>query len=67
MGRQSDSIVSSLSTQAATYVYNALGRRVLKTLANGAKKTYHYDESGQLIAVLDGTGATLREYIYRGD
>jgi len=47
--------------------YNPLGQRVLKTLANGSKEIYHYDESGQLIAVLDCTGTTLREYIYWGN
>jgi RHS repeat-associated protein len=61
------SSVSVNGASAATYTYNPLGQRVIKTLANGTKEIYHYDESGQLIAVLDGTGTTLREYIYRGD
>jgi RHS repeat-associated protein len=61
------SSVSVNGIQAATYTYNPLGQRVLKTLANGTKEIYHYDESGQLLAVLDGTGATLREYIYWGN
>lgn len=60
------SSVSVNGTQAATYTYNPLGQRVLKTLANGSKEIYHYDESGQLVAVLDGAGVTLREYIYWG-
>ncbi|MDO8336431.1 MAG: RHS repeat-associated core domain-containing protein, partial [Candidatus Saccharibacteria bacterium] len=59
--------VSVNGTQTATYTYNPLGQRVLKTLANGSKEIYHYDESGQLIAVLDGAGVTLREYIYWGN
>lgn len=50
--------------QAATYTYNPLGQRVVKELANGDKEIYHYDEAGQLIAVVDDAGNTLREYIY---
>lgn len=61
------SSVSVNGTQTATYTYNPLGQRVVKTLSNGNKEIYHYDESGQLIAVTDGTGATLREYIYWGN
>ncbi len=58
--------VSVNGALAATYTYNPLGQRVMKTLANGSKEIYHYDEAGQLISVADGTGATLREYIYWG-
>ena len=61
------SSVSVNGTQTATYTYNPLGQRVVKTLSNDNKEIYHYDESGQLIAVTDGTGATLREYIYWGN
>ncbi len=50
--------------QTATYTYNPLGQRVVKELANGDKEIYHYDEAGQLIAVVDGAGNRLREYIY---
>jgi len=56
--------VSVNGSLAATYSYNPLGQRVLKTLANATKEIYHYDQSGQLIAVTDGAGTTLREYIY---
>ncbi len=52
---------------AATYTYNPLGQRVVKTLANGTKEIYHYDQAGQLLAVTDGAGASLREYIYWGN
>ncbi|MDO8344562.1 MAG: RHS repeat-associated core domain-containing protein [Cellvibrio sp.] len=55
------------SSLAASYSYNPLGQRTVKTLANGTKEIYHYDEAGHLISVTDGTGATLREYIYWGD
>lgn len=59
--------VSVNGSLAASYTYNPLGQRVVKTLANGNKEIYHYDESGQLIAVADATGAVLREYIYWGN
>jgi RHS repeat-associated protein len=52
---------------AATYTYNPLGQRVVKTLANGTKEIYHYDEAGQLIAVTDQNHTTQREYIYWGN
>ncbi len=46
----------------ATYIYNGRGERVKKT---GADTTlYFYDQNGQLIAELDATGNTLREYVY---
>ena len=50
------------STLLATYTYNGRGERVSKI---GASTTlYIYDQSGQLIAELDDTGATIREYAY---
>jgi RHS repeat-associated protein len=52
---------------AATYTYNPLGQRVVKTLANGSKEIYHYDEAGQLLSVTDASGTTQREYIYFGN
>ena len=58
--------VSVNGTATASYTYNPLGQRVVKTLASGAKEIYHYDEAGQLITVTDGTGASLREYVYWG-
>lgn len=47
--------------------YNSLSHRVLKTLANSSKETYHFDEAGHLITVTDQAGVTLRDYIYWGD
>ena len=58
--------VSVNGSLAATYTYNPLGQRVVKLLANGTREISHYDETGQLIAVTDGTGTSLREYIYWG-
>lgn len=52
---------------AGTYTYNALGQRVSKTLPGGSKEIYHYDEAGQLIAVADAAGNSVREYIYMGN
>ena len=46
----------------ATYTYNGRGERVKKL---GATTTYYYyDSNGQLIAELDGSGNTVREYVY---
>ena len=46
----------------ASYTYNGRGERVKKL---GATTTYYYyDQGGQLIAELDGSGNTVREYVY---
>jgi len=52
--------------------YNALGQRVSRTYSGppgGASPTelYHYDESGQLIAVTNTSGTLIREFIYNGN
>ncbi|WP_039913054.1 RHS repeat domain-containing protein, partial [Cellvibrio mixtus] len=54
-------------TLAATYLYNPLGQRSVKTFANGNKEIYHYDLNGNLLSVSDGNYVTLREYIYWGN
>ena len=53
----------------ADYTYNALGQRVKRVLSGGVTATeqYIYDLAGKLIAVLDGTGAVMQEYIYLND
>jgi RHS repeat-associated protein len=61
------SSVNVNGTLAANYTYNPLGQRVIKTLANGTKEIYHYDESGQLLSVTDQNNNTQREYIYWGN
>ena len=50
----------------ADYTYNALGQRVKKVLSGGVSATeqYIYDLDGTLLAVLDGAGAVIQEYIY---
>ena len=50
------------------YLYNALGQRVKKELLTGTStmlvEEYVYDLDGNLLAVMDGDGNTLEEYIY---
>ena len=36
---------------AATYLYNPLDQRSVKTLANGNKEIYHYDLNGNLLSL----------------
>ena len=51
----------------ANYTYNAFGQRVRKQLSGGVVNVveqYIYDLEGNLIAVLDGTGRVIQEYIY---
>jgi len=49
----------------ATYTHNAHGERVKKD--TGTVTYYHYDMSGRLLAELDGSGNTVREYVYLED
>jgi RHS repeat-associated protein len=51
----------------ATYGYNALGQRLVKTVGN-TNIYFHYDRQSHLIAETDGyTGAMLREYVWLDD
>ncbi|MCP4127870.1 MAG: hypothetical protein GY753_12505 [Gammaproteobacteria bacterium] len=47
----------------AAYAYNGSGERVIKSV-NGLDTHYVYNQSGQLIAELNDSGQTTREYIY---
>jgi len=47
----------------ASYRYDALGQRVEKVTAAGTRK-FVYGLSGELLAVLDGNGKVLHEYVY---
>lgn len=47
----------------ASYTYNGLGQRTRKSGSIGTTDFY-YDEQGQLLAELDGSGSILREYVY---
>lgn len=60
------------SSLKATYAYNALGERLLKTVAgNGGIVSvtgYTYDENGHLLAESNGSiGAMTQEYVWIGD
>ncbi len=50
----------------ADYTYNALGQRVKKVLSGSISGTeqYIYDLDGNMLAVLNGAGAVIQEYIY---
>ncbi len=54
---------SSTSTSIATYKYDALGRRVEKSVVAGAKTRYILCRQ-QVIEEYDGTGAWQAEYVY---
>lgn len=60
-------VIARSSTQSdsllATYSYNAFGQRVTKTTPSQTTH-YVYGPGGQLLAELDGQGASLRDYIY---
>lgn len=47
----------------ASYTYNALHQRISKTV-NGQTTYYLYDQAGQLLAELDGSGQTQVEYVW---
>jgi len=49
----------------ATYVYNALGQRIQKTLSGGNTIRYIYGITGDLLAETDVTGNSLKEYVYQ--
>jgi RHS repeat-associated protein len=57
------------SNVTATYSFNALDERVLKTIAGtGTATSYSYDEAGHLLAENNGsTGKAIREYIWIND
>jgi RHS repeat-associated protein len=54
-------------TTVASYKYNALGERLIKTV-NGVTTHFHYDERRHLIAESQGSnGALIREYVWLDD
>jgi RHS repeat-associated protein len=53
------------SSDGASYRYDGLGRRALKTEA-GQSTVYHYDVAGRLIAETTTTGVSVRDYVYLG-
>ena len=62
---------STTSTGAFTYLYNALGQRVVKNgptavLPAGTVR-YVYDEAGHVLGEYSGAGAPIQETVYLGD
>ena len=57
------------SAVSASYVYNGLGQRLLKTanLLTNAPWRYVYDEAGHLIGEYDKNNAVLQETVWLGD
>ncbi|WNL46179.1 hypothetical protein RKE25_00675 [Dyella sp. BiH032] len=50
-----------------SYQYDAAGRRVIKTPANGAGATYYfYTQAGQLVYAFDASASKATNYIYLG-
>jgi RHS repeat-associated protein len=54
------------NTITATYQYNALGERFIKTVGTSTTH-FHYDENGHLIAESQRDGALIREYVWLDD
>jgi RHS repeat-associated protein len=54
------------TSDGATYKYDARGKRVAKTDANGTT-VYHYDAAGRVIAETTSNGDRLRDYVYVGN
>jgi len=55
------------ATTNVKYLRDHSSRRVSKIFSNGLTIHYVYDLNGQLIAELDGSGATLVEYVWLAD
>jgi len=51
------------STSLATYRYDGLGQRVIKSTAAETRK-FIYGSNGELLAEIDGNGKILHEYVY---
>ena len=56
--------VSVVDQPVASYSYNGLGQRISKSVTGGMETRYLYDNSGMLMAELDGEGVVRREYVY---
>jgi len=60
-----NALYSGAST-IATYHYNALGERLIKTVGTTTTH-FHYDQRHHLIAKTQGNGSLLREYVWMDD
>ncbi|MEP5764318.1 MAG: RHS repeat-associated core domain-containing protein [Halieaceae bacterium] len=56
--------VSAGGQLLASYRFDGLGQRRIKTLADNQVTHFHYAPNGQLLVETDGSGAVIREYIY---
>jgi RHS repeat-associated protein len=61
--RLSEVVDDAASTSLATYRYDALGQRVEKVSAAQTRK-FLYGPNGELLAVTDGAGNVLHEFVY---
>lgn len=61
--RLTAAIDGASSESLATYRYDAYGQRVEKTSVEGVRK-FLYGPNGELLAVTDGDGRILHEYVY---
>ena len=55
--------IDSNATPLASYLYNALGQRVAKTLGSEIRH-FHYGLNGQLLSESDADGSPIRDFIY---
>jgi RHS repeat-associated protein len=60
-----NALYSGAST-VASYNYNALGERLIKTVGSTTTH-YHYDQKGHLIAESQSSGAVIKEYVWLDD
>jgi RHS repeat-associated protein len=63
-GRMATAKVSSATT---TYVYNALGQRIMKSGGPAGTVVYAYDEAGHLLGEYGVTGSLVQETVWLGD
>jgi YD repeat-containing protein len=61
--RLTELVDSTTSNTLATYQYDALGQRVAKSTSAETRK-FMYGPNGELLVILDGSGAILNEYVY---
>lgn len=57
-------VTDAAGKATTTYVLNGLNQRVTKVMPSGAKTHYVYGPAGELLAELDKTGKTVKEYIW---
>jgi RHS repeat-associated protein len=58
--------ISLASTTTSTYLYNALGQRIAKSM-DGTATYFVYDEAGHLLGEYGSGGALIQETVWLGD